>query len=103
MEQDKIVLKNGLVVRLKWNWLVIERLESSVGDLNALTEKGMRKRGYIKTVNDMVYAVVQENIDEEMTRNELIRLIDTDDMEKIVTFIQKHQKKEEGLTKDIKK
>lgn len=99
----QITLKNGVSVRLTWNWLTIERIEEVVGGLDALTDKGMKERGQAKTAGDIVYAVVQSSLDKEYPRNHLLSLIETDDFEKIIEFIAKNEDETKETVGDIKK
>lgn len=93
----QLKLKNGKVVHLQWNWLVIERLESTVGDLKQLTKKNIAKRGEAKMLGDMAFAVVQANLDEEITRDDLVKLIQFEDMKKIGEFVKENNKQAEDF------
>lgn len=98
----QLTLKNGKTIKLNWNWLVVERLEETVGSLENLNEKNIKKRGEAKTMGDIAYAVVQANINEEMTRFELMNLINMEDMTRIAEFVEKNNRKVNELV-DTKK
>ena len=88
----QITLKNGETIKLHWNWLVIERLEDQIGDINNFNEKRIKKRGSSRLMGDAVYAVIQANYDRELPRNELLKLVNYEDIEKIGEFIAKNNK-----------
>lgn len=93
---NKITLKTGQVIKLEWNYLVLQTIEQEVGSLNNLTNEYI-ENNEIKVFNIFAYAVIQAGMDEEITLRQAIRLIEFGDMEKIAKFVEKELMKAEKV------
>lgn len=92
----QIKLKNGEVVKLDWNWLVVERVEEELGNIEELAkldEKEILKKGGTKFMGNIVYAIIQANLDKEYGRNEILKLVEFEDIERIVNFAIDNEEK----------
>lgn len=82
----KIILKNGETVRLDWNMLVLQLVEEELGSIDKLTEEFL-DNNQMKTFNVFTYALLQANLDEELTFKQAVRLVKFEDMEIIGQFV----------------
>lgn len=88
----KITLKNGVNARLEWNYLVLQYIEEELGGITKLNKKFL-KDNEVKTMNTFVYALVQANMDEELTYKQAIRLVKVEDIPEIFDFVQEEIEK----------
>ena len=86
-----ITLKNNKKVDLKWNFLVLEYLEDYKTDEGAgitQIQKDLKhNKNKIKITNHFIYAIIRANMDEPLTYQEAVRLVEFKDYQKIVDFI----------------
>lgn len=94
---NKITLKTGEVIKLEWNYLVLQTIEEQVGSLKKLNKKYI-ENNEIKVFNIFAYAVIQASMDDEITLRQAIRLVEFDDMEKIAKFVENELLKSEKAT-----
>lgn len=95
--ENKITLKTGQVVKLDWNYLVLQTIEEEVGSLKKLNKKYI-KDNEIKVFNIFAYAIIQAAMDEEITLKQAIRMVEFKDMEKIAKFVENELLKAETDT-----
>lgn len=99
MKEDIIILKNGVRVKLKWNFLVLEYLEEYPGGIKALQEDIKHHRNEVKITNMFCYAAINANIEEELSYREILQLIDIKSVRVITKFIENNQKEFEEFKK----
>lgn len=88
----RITLKNGVNVRLEWNYLVLQYIEEEFGGTTKLNEEYINDN-QVKTMNTFVYGLLQANMDEELTFKQAVRLVKPEDMPKIFEFVKKEIEK----------
>lgn len=91
MNDNIIVLKNGKRIQLEWSFLVLEYLEEYPGGVNAIQKAIKLRQHEVKITNMLCYAVIRANIDEPLTYNEIIKLIDIKTLRTILKFIEKNE------------
>lgn len=94
-----IELKNGIQIKLDWNFLVMEYLEEYEGGLKQLKADIDRKVNQMKLMNQFLYAIVCANYDEVLTRRQAVSLVKMNDLDKIRVFIENNLKKEDEFKK----
>lgn len=89
----EIELKTGKKMKLEVSSLLLEYLEDYEGGLEQLKKdaEGQKdKNGYTKTMyatNQILYAVIASNSEEELTYRQAVKLVKLEDIEKIVNFV----------------
>ena len=86
----EITLRNGEVINLDWNPLILEYLEDYEGGIEQLKIDIQNKKQNFRTFNFMLYCVVSVAYPEELTYKEAVSLVDINDIERITTFIVEH-------------
>ena len=84
-------LKNGVNIKLEWNFLVLEYLEDYPGGLKGI-EKDMKTHMHeVRVSNYFCYAVISANYDKKVTYEEAIKLIDLKALKRILKFIRDNE------------
>lgn len=91
MKDNVLILKNSKHINLEWSFLVLEYLEEYPGGIRELRKDIKLKRNEIKVNNMLCYAVVKANIDEVLTYNEIIKLLDLKAIRKILEFVKSNE------------
>lgn len=94
-----ITLKNNDKIKLSWDYLCIEYAEEYPGGLPQLQKDFKAKIHPVKSVNRLISSVIRANYGKLLTHEEALKLVNFNDYEKILTFIEK----ESNLLEDYKK
>ena len=91
MKNNIIILKNGKKVQLEWSFLVLEYLDDYPGGVKAIQKDIRLHQHEIKVTNMLCYAVVRANINEILTFEEIIKLLDLKAVKTILKFVEENQ------------
>ena len=94
-----LTLKNNKKIELSWNFLCVEYAEEYPGGLEQLQKDFKSRLHPIKTMNWLMSAIIRANYDEPLTYESSIKLVNFNDYNKIMFFIEK----ETNLLENYKK
>ncbi len=100
-----IKLKNGKKIELEYNYLVMQYLdeykggEENGGGLKELKKDIQNKKNLIAIQGIFIYASVRSAVEEPLTYQEALRLIDINDLTKINDFYNKEFEKQNEFQK----
>lgn len=82
----KITLKNGRNIELHCNPIILEYLCDYPGGIEELKKDQQNGENTMYIANHIAYSVLSANLDEELTYKQILSLIKTEDIEKIIDF-----------------
>ncbi len=100
-----ITLKNGKKIELEYNFLVMQYLdeykggEENGGGINQLKKDMQHKKNMIAIQGIFLYASVRAALDEPLTYQEAIKLVNMNDLPKINEFYNKEFEKQNEFQK----
>lgn len=83
----ELTLKTGKKVFLEWNSLVFEYLEEYKSGIEELNKDLNRDNSRMYACNHVIYSVIAASIDEEITYRQAVKLVNVEDISKIVDFV----------------
>ena len=104
-----IKLKTGQKIELDYNFLVMQYLEEykngeeNGGGLKQLQRDLKAKKNKVAVQGQFIYAAVRSVLDEPLTYQETIRLIDMNEIPKINAFFEKEFQKQDEFQKKNEK
>ena len=104
-----IKLKTGQKIELDYNFLVMQYLEEykngeeNGGGLKQLQRDLKAKKNKVAVQGQFIYAAVRSVLDEPLTYQETIRLIDMNEIPKINAFFEKEFQKQDEFQKKTTK
>ncbi len=99
----ELELKNGQIINLDWNPIVLEYLSDYNGGIKQMQQDIKNKNNLIYIANHLAYSVISANIDNQLSFKEVMKLISPDDVDKILDFIIKNCNQFESNTNQILK
>ncbi len=83
----EITLRNGEIINLDWNPIILEYLEEYEGGIEQLRKDIENKNCRFRTFNFITYCVIAAVYPREISYTEAVSLVDINDLDKIVNFI----------------
>jgi hypothetical protein len=99
----ELELKNGQIINLDWNPIVLEYLSDYNGGIKQMQQDIKNKNNLIYIANHLAYSVISANIDNQLSFKEVMKLISPDDVDKILDFIIKNCNQFESNTTHVLK
>ena len=97
-----ITLKNGKNVDIQWNFMFLEFLEEYPGGFKALKQDYNKQNNLMKIHNHFLYSIIRANVEEPLKYREVLSLIETKDMKRLIDFVVKNFKEmDEFKKKDV--
>jgi hypothetical protein len=83
----ELELKNGQIINLDWNPIVLEYLSDYNGGIKQMQQDISNQNNLIYVANHLAYSVISASIDKQLSFKEIMKLISPDDVDKILDFI----------------